>query len=194
MGQQARRARRALATLRTTEKNDILDRPGRGAGGRGQPGRRSWTPTRRTWPRHKQAGLARALIERLTLTPARLDGVAAGVRDVAALPDPIGETFEMRRMPNGLEVGKRRTPIGVLGVIYESRPNVTIDIAALCFKIGQRGDPARRQARRCTATAPWSNVRAARLCPGRAARGRAAVDFVARPAAGDADAAPGRVH
>jgi glutamate-5-semialdehyde dehydrogenase len=80
--------------------------------------------------------LSTALIDRLRLTPERIAGMAAGARDVAALPDPIGETFDMRRLPNGLRVGKRRTPIGVIGVIYESRPNVTIDIATLCLKTG----------------------------------------------------------
>ncbi len=84
----------------------------------------------------RRTGLGDAMIDRLKLTPARLSGMAAGVRDVAALPDPIGETFEMRRLPNGLHVGKRRTPIGVIGVIYESRPNVTVDVAALCLKTG----------------------------------------------------------
>ena len=139
------------------------------------------------------SGLAEALIERLRLTPERLNGMAAGVRDVAALPDPIGETFDMRRMPNGLEVGKRRTPIGVIGVIYESRPNVTIDIAALCLKSGNavilRGGSETINSNRALV-----ERRAARLCPGRAARGRAAVDIVARPAVGDGHAAPGRVH
>jgi glutamate-5-semialdehyde dehydrogenase len=135
MGQKAKRARRALATLLTTEKNDLLyavaaaleDAENQSA---------ILAANAQDVAAAQEAGLADALIERLTLTPARLDGVAAGVRDVAALPDPIGETFEMRRMPNGLEVGKRRTPIGVLGVIYESRPNVTIDIAALGLKSG----------------------------------------------------------
>lgn len=81
-------------------------------------------------------GLSDALLDRLLLTPERLEDVAAGVRAVAALPDPVGETFDMRTLPNGLQVGKRRVPLGVIGVIYESRPNVTVDISALCLKSG----------------------------------------------------------
>jgi glutamate-5-semialdehyde dehydrogenase len=84
----------------------------------------------------RASGLGDALLDRLLLTPARLAGMAADVRTVAALPDPTGETFEMRTLPNGLQVGKKRVPIGVLGVIYESRPNVTVDIAALALKSG----------------------------------------------------------
>ncbi len=84
----------------------------------------------------QQAGLSDALLDRLLLTPDRLEDVAAGVRAVAALPDPVGETFDMRTLPNGLQVGKRRVPLGVIGVIYESRPNVTVDISALCLKSG----------------------------------------------------------
>jgi len=81
-------------------------------------------------------GLTTALIDRLTLTPTRLEGIAADVRHVVGLPDPVGVEFEAETLPNGLRVRKRRTPIGVLGVIYEARPNVTIDIAALALKSG----------------------------------------------------------
>jgi len=81
-------------------------------------------------------GLPPALLDRLALTPKRLAGMAAGCRDVAALPDPLGEEFDVRRLPNGMRLARRRVPLGVLGVIYESRPNVTIDISALCIKTG----------------------------------------------------------
>ncbi len=84
----------------------------------------------------RQAGLSEGLIDRLLLTPERLKGVAQGVREVIALPDPVGEGFDGRTLPNGLQVSKRRVPIGVLGVIYEARPNVTVDIAALALKSG----------------------------------------------------------
>ncbi len=80
--------------------------------------------------------LSAALVDRLTLTPQRLASIANGVRAVEALPDPIGERFDAYTLPNGLRLHKRRIPIGVLGVIYESRPNVTIDIAALAIKSG----------------------------------------------------------
>jgi glutamate-5-semialdehyde dehydrogenase len=82
------------------------------------------------------AGLGEALIDRLTLTPARLEGIAADVEHVATLPDPVGETLARSVRPNGLEVMKRRVPLGVLGVIYEARPNVTVDVAALAVKSG----------------------------------------------------------
>ena len=82
------------------------------------------------------AGLSPALVDRLTLTPARLEGIAADVRGVASLPDPVGEVFESKTLANGLRAHKRRVPLGVLGVIYESRPNVTIDVAALALKTG----------------------------------------------------------
>jgi glutamate-5-semialdehyde dehydrogenase len=82
------------------------------------------------------AGLSDHLLERLTLTASRLASIASDVRSVAALPDPVGESFDGRTLPNGLQVSKRRVPIGVIGAIYESRPNVTVDIAALCLKSG----------------------------------------------------------
>jgi glutamate-5-semialdehyde dehydrogenase len=75
-------------------------------------------------------------IDRLTLTPARLDQLAESVRQVAALPDPVGETLEEWTRPNGIHIRKRRVPIGVIGIIYEARPNVTIDCAILCLKSG----------------------------------------------------------
>jgi glutamate-5-semialdehyde dehydrogenase len=81
-------------------------------------------------------GLSEALLDRLLLTPTRLEGIANDVKSIINLPDPVGEEFESRRLPNNLQVSKRRIPIGVIGVIYESRPNVTIDISALCLKSG----------------------------------------------------------
>lgn len=84
----------------------------------------------------RDAGLDDAMIDRLMLDPSRLAGIAEDVKQVANLPDPIGETFDARTMPNGLEVSRRRVPLGVIAAIYESRPNVTIDIATLCIKSG----------------------------------------------------------
>ena len=84
----------------------------------------------------KSNGLTEALLDRLLLTPQRLDNIAADVRGVAALPDPVGEVFDMRTLPNGLVAGKKRVPLGVIGAIYESRPNVTVDISVLCLKSG----------------------------------------------------------
>ena len=84
----------------------------------------------------KENGLTSALLERLTLTPARIKGMAEGVRQVAALPDPVGQELERTIRENKLDIRKIRVPIGVIGIIYESRPNVTIDCAVLCLKSG----------------------------------------------------------
>ncbi len=82
------------------------------------------------------SGMNAALLDRLMLDSGRLEAIARDVRTVAALPDPVGEIFDMRTMPNGLQIGKKRVPLGVIGAIYESRPNVTIDISVLCLKSG----------------------------------------------------------
>ena len=82
------------------------------------------------------SGMKAAMLDRLMLNPSRLESIAQDMLAVAALPDPVGEVFDMRTMPNGLQIGKKRVPIGVIGAIYESRPNVTIDISILCLKSG----------------------------------------------------------
>ena len=84
----------------------------------------------------KAAGISQSLLDRLVLTPDRIAGIAKGVREVAALPDPIGAVTEMKTMPNGLTIGRKTVPLGVIGIIYEARPNVTVDAAALCLKAG----------------------------------------------------------
>jgi glutamate-5-semialdehyde dehydrogenase len=84
----------------------------------------------------RESGLTPALIDRLALNPGRIATIAAQVGDIAALPDPVGEVIEGRRLANGLELRKVRVPLGVVAVVYEARPNVTIDAAALCLKSG----------------------------------------------------------
>lgn len=84
----------------------------------------------------KEQGMGEALLDRLLLSAARLKAMAEDVLAVAALPDPVGEIFDMRTMANGLQIGRKRVPLGVIGAIYESRPNVTVDISALCLKSG----------------------------------------------------------
>ncbi len=84
----------------------------------------------------REKGLSAALIDRLTLSDKVIEGMAQGLEEVAALPDPVGEVVKMWRRPNGLWVGRMRIPLGVIAMIYESRPNVTIDAAGLCFKSG----------------------------------------------------------
>jgi glutamate-5-semialdehyde dehydrogenase len=133
LGQRARRVSRQLRTLNTTVKNDalaaiaetILQRQGD-----------ILAANSHDIEAGRTAGLDEPLLERLLLTEKRLAAIAADVGSVAALEDPVGESFDARTLPNGLQVSKRRVPIGVIGAIYESRPNVTVDIAALCLKSG----------------------------------------------------------
>jgi glutamate-5-semialdehyde dehydrogenase len=84
----------------------------------------------------EEMGLKGAIMERLTLTDQRIRDIATGLREIVQLEDPIGEIMEMKKRPNGLMIGKKRVPLGVVGVIYESRPNVTADVAGLCIKTG----------------------------------------------------------
>ncbi len=86
--------------------------------------------------RGKESGLDAALLDRLSLDDARIDAMVEGLRQVAALPDPVGEISDMRYRPSGIQVGKMRVPLGVIGIIYESRPNVTLEAASLCLKSG----------------------------------------------------------
>jgi glutamate-5-semialdehyde dehydrogenase len=132
-GERARQAARRLATLDTATKNNALKAVAETI--------MEQEPEILSANDHdidagQEAGLSEALLDRLLLTVHRLDGIAKDVLAVATLPDPVGETFDARTLPNGLRVGKRRVPVGVLGVIYESRPNVTVDIASLCLKSG----------------------------------------------------------
>lgn len=84
----------------------------------------------------KEKGMAQGLVDRLLLTPDRILGIVEGMRQVAGLEDPVGEVISMKKRPNGLVVGQKRVPMGVIGMIYEARPNVTADAFALCFKTG----------------------------------------------------------
>ncbi len=84
----------------------------------------------------RRNGLSQALLDRLELTPARIRSMADGLRQIAALPDPVGEISDLRFRPSGIQVGRMRVPLGVIGIIYESRPNVTADAAGLCLKSG----------------------------------------------------------
>lgn len=130
---EARQAARRLATAGTETKNRCL----RDAAGRlRRAGARLLEANRDDVARGREAGMSAAFVDRLTLNEARIEAMAAGVEQVAALPDPVGETIAQWKRPNGLEIGQVRIPLGVVGVIYESRPNVTADAAALCLKAG----------------------------------------------------------
>jgi glutamate-5-semialdehyde dehydrogenase len=129
----ARAASRRLAALPTAEKDAALHRIADALEAR--------TPeileaNARDLDAGRENGLSEALLDRLLLDPERIAGIAAQVRDIAALADPVGEVLDGFRLPNGLDVAKTRTPLGVVAVVYEARPNVTIDAAALCLKSG----------------------------------------------------------
>ena len=129
----AKEAAAVLALAPTRAKNEALQQMARGL--------EEKTPAvleanRADLDRARSAGLTRASLDRLTLTEARIEEMAVGLRHVAGLPDPVGETVEVWRRPSGVEIARVRVPLGVIGFIYESRPNVTADAAGLCLKSG----------------------------------------------------------
>ncbi|MDZ7783748.1 MAG: glutamate-5-semialdehyde dehydrogenase [Halioglobus sp.] len=133
LGVAARAAAREVAASTTQARNaallaarDVLD------GARERLGEAN----RRDLEQGAANGLEAALMDRLELTPARVDAMLEGLRQVAALPDPVGSISQLNRMPSGIEVGRMRVPLGVIGIIYESRPNVTVEAASLCLKAG----------------------------------------------------------
>jgi glutamate-5-semialdehyde dehydrogenase len=133
IGKQAKLAARLLARASTDQKNTALNRIAE----RLWQGREAILAANHIDVENAQrSGLSDAMIDRLTLTEPRLSGMASDTRSVVSLPDPVGETFEETVMPNGLKVHKQRVPLGVLAVIYESRPNVTVDVASLSLKSG----------------------------------------------------------
>ena len=132
-GARAREAAGALAGLSTDVKNRAL-----AAMADGLEARREFllAENARDVAGAEEKGISRAVIDRLTLNPQRIAAMAAGIRDIVGLPDPVREVTRRWRRPNGLEVGKMRIPLGVITIIYEARPNVTADAASLCLKSG----------------------------------------------------------
>ncbi len=129
----ARDASRRLAGMRATAKNDALLGM---AEGLQKDSARLKQENEKDLKAARAKGLSAAIIDRLTLSDKVIDSMAGGLREVAALPDPVGEITGMWRRPNGLLVGRQRIPLGVIGIIYEARPNVTADAAGLCLKSG----------------------------------------------------------
>ncbi|MBI4247322.1 MAG: glutamate-5-semialdehyde dehydrogenase [Candidatus Rokubacteria bacterium] len=129
----AREAARSLALCPTRAKNDALVQMARGLD---EKAAALLEVNRADLERARGAGHPRAFLDRLTLTEARIEEMAVGLRQIAALPDPVGAVVETWRRPNGIEISKVRVPLGVIGFIYESRPNVTADAAGLCVKSG----------------------------------------------------------
>ena len=132
-GAAARNAARALARLSAAQRNQAILNI---AGGLLERQSDILAANGKDMEAGRRAGLSEALLDRLLLTHERLEGMAADVRQVASLPDPLGEVSDMRTMSNGLQLGRKRVPLGVIAAIYESRPNVTVDIACLCLKSG----------------------------------------------------------
>lgn len=129
----AKEAARALALSPTKMKNDALLQMARGLE---EKAATILEANRADLERARGRGMSRAFLDRLTLTEGRIEEMAQGLRQIAQAPDPVGETVKMWRRPNGMEIAKVRVPIGVIGFIYESRPNVTADAAGLCLKSG----------------------------------------------------------
>ena len=129
----ARGAARALALCATKTKNDALVQM---AHGLVEKTAALLEANRADVERARAGGVARALLDRLALTEARVEEMAQGLREIAALPDPVGTVVESWRRPNGIEISRVRVPLGVVGFLYESRPNVTADAAGLCLKAG----------------------------------------------------------
>jgi glutamate-5-semialdehyde dehydrogenase len=131
MGRRAREASRELNKLTTAQKNDILRAMADEIVAREQT---ILAANAEDLKNAEANSLSKAMIDRLMLDPKRLAAIAGAVREVAALPDPVGEVLSEWTRPNGLRIRKERVPIGVIGIIFESRPNVTTDAASLCFK------------------------------------------------------------
>lgn len=133
IGQKAKEVSHVLGILGTEEKNRGL-RAVADALVSGQDG--ILAANEKDMEKARENGMSQGLLDRLKLTPARIDGMAEGLRQVADLEDPVGEVISMKQRPNGLMIGQKRVPLGVIGMIYEARPNVTADAFGLCFKSG----------------------------------------------------------
>lgn len=133
MGRHAKDVSRVLNTLGSREKNMGLEEAARALLDSEEE---ILAGNREDYERAEAGGMGQGLLDRLKLTPARIQSMADGLLKVAALDDPVGEVLSMKLRPNGLQIGQKRVPIGVIGMIYEARPNVTADAFGLCFKSG----------------------------------------------------------
>lgn len=133
LGERAKRAARSLNRLGVVEKNEglrvvaealLLNKD------------RMIQANRRDVEAARENGMKESLVDRLTLTDERIEGMAEGIRQILSLEDPVGEIISMKTTPQGMQIGQKRVPLGVIGIIYESRPNVTADAFGLCFKTG----------------------------------------------------------
>jgi len=129
----AKRGARAIATVSSDKKNSALRKM---AAAMRKKTNELQTENKKDLAAARMKGLSKVMIDRLALTTKRIDEMAQGLIDIAGLPDPVGEIIKMWKRPNGMTIGKMRVPIGVIGIIYESRPNVTADATGLCLKSG----------------------------------------------------------
>lgn len=133
VGQSAREASSVMATVSTHQKNLALQATAKALNERREA---LATENQKDLQQGRANGLDSAMLDRLELTPARIDAMIEGLQQVASLSDPIGEINDLKYMPSGIQVGRMRVPLGVIGIIYESRPNVTVEAASLCIKSG----------------------------------------------------------
>jgi glutamate-5-semialdehyde dehydrogenase len=164
VGQQARQAARVLARTPTGPKNQALLATADAIMARETE---LLAENRKDMEAGAAKGLDAALLDRLELNPERITAMAEGLRQIAALPDPVGEVTDMNYRPSGIQVGKMRVPLGVIGIIYESRPNVTADAAGLCLKSGNaailRGGSEAQYSNQAIATCIHEGLKAAGL-------------------------------
>ncbi|MCI6188887.1 MAG: gamma-glutamyl-phosphate reductase, partial [Clostridium sp.] len=132
-GQKAKEASYVLMNATTTEKNNALLKM---AEVLLKSSKEILEANKKDLKNAIEKGTPKAMLDRLSLDESRINGMADGLKDVVSLPDPIGEVTGMWKRPNGLQIGKQRVPLGVIGIIYEARPNVTCDAAGLCLKSG----------------------------------------------------------
>ena len=164
LGQAARSAARIMAAASTAAKNQALTATAEALTAAKE---KILAANQQDIEAGQASGLEAPLLDRLELTPKRFETMLAGLHQVAALPDPVGETFDLALQPSGIEVGRMRVPLGVIGIIYESRPNVTIEAASLCLKSGNaailRGGSEAFNSNQAIATALQAGLRAAKL-------------------------------
>ena len=133
IGQRAKDASYILGTMDSQRKNEGLRAAASELSGRREEILRANEEDLRL---AREKGMAQGLLDRLLLTPERIEGIVTGMAQVIDLEDPIGQVLSMKKRPNGLLIGQKRVPLGVVGIIYEARPNVTADAFGLCFKTG----------------------------------------------------------
>ncbi len=165
-GQQAKEASKMLATASTRRKNKALHTIAEAINQR----RDEWIKANEVdITKARENGMSESMLDRLKLTDARIDGIIQGLREVADLPDPVGRTLSETTRPNGLLIMKRSVPIGVIAIIYEARPNVTVDAAALTLKSGNavilRGGSEAIHSNRAVVQIMRSAIEASGLCP-----------------------------